>query len=168
MYIFRAYKKLPRVFLSRYLVFLFLQKITNHFFSEVVEERIMNTKSNSKQHCQICEKVFKTSNMQWHIKNVHGERPDKIFKCVICNKVYSNPRELGRHTNSIHENKKSHVCTSCGKKFPQVGVLKRHIQTVHDSHKQRKCESCGKSFSEAGSLKRHNHIVHEGHKVLEL
>ena len=102
----------------------FLQKITNQFFSEFVEERTMNIESNSKQ-CQICDKVFKTSNIQWHIKNIHAERPEKILKCNICNKAYSNPRELGKHTNSIHDNKKPLKCGSCSRSFSQAGNLKR-------------------------------------------
>ena len=64
--------------------------------------------------------------------------------------------------NSVHEGQKNHKCDLCNKAFSENRDLKKHIKCVHEGLKNHKCDICDKAFSEPWKLKRHILTVHEG------
>jgi KRAB domain-containing zinc finger protein len=82
-------------------------------------------------------------------------------KCDVCAKSYYCKRDLKRHVETVHENKKPHKCDLCGSSFGLLGALKSHIKSVHkDSETSHKCKVCDKTFGLLSNLKRHVVTVH--------
>lgn len=93
-------------------------------------------------------------------------KPDKIYKCAICNKVLKTESSLKKHKESMHE-KRNHCgtvtgsgasrlyhCTDCNYTTPHSQTLVNHIRT-HTGEKPFKCP-CGKSFTQSASLIAHS------------
>ena len=76
----------------------------------------------------------------------------KIYKCLHCDKVFSNEAYLQKHTKDMHE--QPFKCDKCPLGFGYVGDLERHIST-HSNLKPQKCDKfgCNKTFRTAYNLK---------------
>ena len=63
--------------------------------------------------------------------------------CTLCNKRFSDSRELKTHVESRH---KKPQCTDCGLLFDHKNLLKIHMNSYHSSLDVLQCYHCGKSF----------------------
>ena len=52
------------------------------------------------------------------------------FKCMHCDKVYTQKFSLMRHLESKHKEGKDYNCNVCGKSFARKDVLVKH-ETTH-------------------------------------
>ena len=167
--------------------------------------------------CSFCDNsYFHERSLKKHIRNVHeskknsetkiqikeeladntGEKlheDEKVHKCSVCGKSFSQSKNLQRHIWIVHEKRKRHKCDICGKSFTQAyhmrshisgfhkgkknqkcefcsieisneSSLRRHIKEMHENQKDYKCDSCGKSFARSNRLKHHIYSVHDGQK----
>ncbi|XP_059171273.1 oocyte zinc finger protein XlCOF6-like [Physella acuta] len=78
---------------------------------------------------------------------------EKIFKCELCSKIFSNSFFLRQHT-LFHTGDKQFVCGTCGHKCFYKSQLKEHERT-HTGEKPHKCHICETGFARKDALKRH-------------
>lgn len=150
--------------------------------------------------CQFCPKIFShKKHLKRHIDMKHtnqlnpldesgnkdnGEEAfqyDAIFKCQVCNKIFSSEEILEKHGKThveggggfpcgkceksfltrkrLKKHMRSHMdftnqCDVCEKAFQNLGTLALH-KNIHLDQKPFKCETCEKDFSQKGNLKTH-------------
>ena len=66
------------------------------------------------------------------------------FKCTVCNKTFTNKRNLKRHEQSKHSDA-VFQCPECPKLFKRRDMLQRHSKT-HALRERLPCPSCPRSF----------------------
>ena len=110
--------------------------------------------------CKLCEFKAKTVREL----NVHYKQMHKLKKCEHCNKAFSNPDNLKKHSAFHKENK--YPCHSCDRSFEFESKLAEH-RIVHSHYGYKKCThgSCKKIFKRVSDLtkhvKTHSDIVHK-------
>lgn len=81
--------------------------------------------------------------------------------CLICNKKYSDPGALSKHT-MVHTGERPYYCPFCfttfGLKCSQVVHIRRHT-----NYRPYKCQYCPKSFFNSGEIGKHLRL-HTGEK----
>ena len=96
-----------------------------------------------KNKCEICENYFTTkANLKKHIDFAHNEgkiHRTKNYKCDLA-------QILDQRNETVHEGKKDHKCDLCDKSFSDRRNLATHVYTVHEKHRDHKCNYCGKTF----------------------
>jgi uncharacterized Zn-finger protein len=60
------------------------------------------------------------------VESVHEKK--RHFACKLCDKRFSRPSNLQRHTKSVHEKKRPFVCSVCKKSFLRNDHLNQHIK----------------------------------------
>ena len=110
--------------------------------------------------------------------NKHKRVHTKPFKCLflinnhhLCNKSFSNKRNLKIHARS-HKNERKEKCKFCGKTFCDPSTLKNHIKYIHScgtTPKPYVCKVCHKKFARKASLQKHLeiHLNAEKRKLFE-
>uniref|UniRef100_A0A1I8JUT4 C2H2-type domain-containing protein n=1 Tax=Anopheles funestus TaxID=62324 RepID=A0A1I8JUT4_ANOFN len=106
--------------------------------------------------CTICGKQVKS--MSDHMK-IH--RPDKKYKCTLCDKSFAQSNNLTYHIRR-HTGEKPYRCEICDKKFISNAHLLSHSK-FHNDEKMFQCEICCKRFNHIGNLNKHRR-VHSGEK----
>ena len=74
----------------------------------------------------------------------------KILKartCDSCGKSFSNPYNLQRHINAVHEGRRDFICNICKKAYPEKRNLQAHISTVHERCRDHRCKYCDKTLA---------------------
>ncbi|KAL7044878.1 hypothetical protein ACKWTF_002091 [Chironomus riparius] len=90
------------------------------------------------------------SHMDHHLRN------EKLFKCNVCRKRFSNKKLLANH-ESIHTSsieRKTFECKDCGKFLSSQTAVNNHVKWFH-MDRQYSCSSCHKKFATKGSLTEH-------------
>jgi len=74
------------------------------------------------------------------------QKPQKVYKCSFCGKVFSRSDHLNRHIVT-HTGQKQFQCDFCGKEFARKDKLKLHKSSAHNTAEEQKhyC-SCGREF----------------------
>ena len=105
-------------------------------------------------YCQPCDKRFmERQNLQFHMMSCHENK--KNFACDICNKSFTNPRQLYTH-RALHLGKRF-LCQECGYRARSSANLRGHVKARHEA-RQHNCPMCGKKFSSGNNLKNHMRI----------
>ncbi|XP_063133388.1 zinc finger protein 532 isoform X5 [Rattus norvegicus] len=115
--------------------------------------------------CPICPMAFKSApSTHSHAYTQHpgvkiGE-PKIIYKCSMCDTVFTLQTLLYRHFDQHIDNQKVSVfkCPDCSLLYAQKQLMMDHIKQM----KKHPCRQCDKSFSSSHSLCRHNRIKHKG------
>ena len=66
--------------------------------------------------------------MKRHIKHIHE---GINYACHLCEKAYTDKRNLNNHILSVHKKIKNHTCHECGKSFAFPSNLKVHMKKFH-------------------------------------
>ncbi|CAG7835800.1 unnamed protein product [Allacma fusca] len=127
-----------------------------NFKTPYILNRHMNSHSNISSAVFICEICGAKYRALKRLK-VHQMRHDnkEPFSCDQCGRVFSEPRTLQHHRDSVHENKFKYHCEICGIGCQQIYMLNRHMM-CHSSEKKFTCEVCGLKFKRKQQL-----IIHE-------
>ena len=95
--------------------------------------------------------------------NRRVRRADGIkYDCNQCNKQFSDPSPLSRHTKSKHEGLK-YDCNQCDYQATNQSNLMRHMQSIHEGVKYA-CNQCDYKAPRQFNLKRHVKLKHDGVK----
>ena len=153
----------------------------------------LSTKLVERVPCTICGLNFNKGSISTHCKSIHlGQRrkrsvtkqctiptPEqkqrrkqqkqrKKNQCSLCEKVYSDKRDLDNHVNAVHleikKNENEHICEVCGKGFSFSKNLKKHLKITHTNEKKYACKICQQKFQENVKLIRHMKSLHLGLK----
>ncbi|XP_033837284.1 zinc finger protein 687a isoform X2 [Periophthalmus magnuspinnatus] len=108
-----------------------------------VKSHIQQAHCDMFQKCPICPMAFKSApSIQNHITAQHPTLTDtqaiSIFKCVMCDTVFTNKNLLYIHFDTHLANQKVHVfkCPECPKQFSVRSSLMDHLKTHHTKVKQ--------------------------------
>ena len=91
-------------------------------------------KSHLKRHennCSMKSSVFTCETCPYvsdRQSNVNRHKLNCQIKCVECEEVFTNKRQLTTHVVKVHER----ICLVCGKKFSRKDNLKTHQKSQHD------------------------------------
>lgn len=96
--------------------------------------------------CKTCGKCFAR---RCYLKN-HVERENKNiqFDCNKCSRSFKSSRQLYRHQQEKHVNKRKFKCTQCEAAFPYQFRLTEHVEVDHNGKRYR-CSypRCSLSFT---------------------
>ena len=113
--------------------------------------------------CNLCDYVSgNPSNMQRHLKSVHGNQQ---FPCKLCD---NDNDSLKGNIQLKHGSlgPKLFQCLQCDYQATQKCALLRHVKTLHESH-EFPCEFCDKVFRRKDKLNAHIKKYHSKRKATE-
>uniref|UniRef100_A0A336KMN4 CSON012579 protein n=1 Tax=Culicoides sonorensis TaxID=179676 RepID=A0A336KMN4_CULSO len=90
--------------------------------------------------------------------------PDKL-KCLHCQRIYSDSKNLKVHIMNMHCDEKPFECDICGRRYPKLEKLRVHM-TSHLSEETKQemrkhfCEKCDQLFLTKAVLKAHIKYTH--------
>ena len=118
-----------------------------------------------KDRCNICDREVRTSELNTHISNNHGNATS--YTCDICEKSFPRKDGLKSHFLDIHTRQKNYKCEICGSYFYSQDYLKKHTGFVHNLSEKLKCHECGKWYASKRRLTHHYQTVHENVEKLK-
>nr|XP_049695728.1 zinc finger protein 43-like [Helicoverpa armigera] len=140
-------------------------------------EKTFTTERNLKRHmnqlhnpdieyptCNDCHKVFRGKHsLIAHIQSVHSVTEKDVIKCHLCEKVYTNNRNLKRHVEMFHGEKGEFRCDICPKVYTSNQSLRRHARTRHstDNQEQLTCNFCMKVIIGRENFESHIQFHHQ-------
>lgn len=105
--------------------------------------------------CDFCGKGFKNPKQLRNHKIVHKMKPVELqHQCEVCQRMFSDRRQLRVHMNSVHQKIKPFSCNYCGYKAASNGALRLHVRQ-HTGEKPFACDLCEYTTSDHNSLRRH-------------
>ncbi|XP_068627340.1 zinc finger protein 600-like [Battus philenor] len=112
--------------------------------------------------CDECKRVFKgKQSLITHILSTHQVTKRGMIKCQLCDKVYTNNRNLKRHVEMFHGERGEFKCDSCPKVYTSNQSLKRHTRTRHSlKNIQYNCPKCYKTVFGTDDINRHVTYCH--------
>ena len=111
--------------------------------------------------CKVCDKLF---TLDYVLKRHEIIHTGQKFKCQSCSASFALPQYLRKH-EKIHKGIKLYQCKTCFKRFVDSGNLKNH-ERIHTGEKPYECKTCKKCFSSSTTLKVH-YRTHTGEKPFE-
>ena len=107
--------------------------------------------------CKKCKESFDT------FKRVRVHSGEKPYKCDICEKRFSQPRQWRNHKQT-HTGEKPFKCFICNSNFSSLSYLTKH-ERIHSDVKPLKCGFCSKTFRFATQKKVHERMEHNRPKI---
>jgi hypothetical protein len=102
-----------------------------------------------------CGYSCKTRQMlQSHTEAVHL---DANYPCPECDFKAKSESKLLLHTLAFHNLTKGLFCQECKRGFKRKKELKRHVESIH-LNKKYECEDCGQKFTRQDSVRRHARV----------
>ena len=100
------------------------------FFSEIEKTHHFKRVHSTKLKCNFpgCKSTAHTQKTLEIHQKVHTKPEDKLYKCMICEKVFLFKSGLDTHMCS-HSNTHYYQCTICDKTFKHAGLLTHHAKT---------------------------------------
>ncbi|KAL0822754.1 hypothetical protein ABMA28_004763 [Loxostege sticticalis] len=124
--------------------------------------RLHSDESLEEYMCHICEKVFLfKETLNSHLTN--HVRKANFFKCVLCEKKYSESSQLTRHEKTHLQNGR-YQCPMCDMNYGLRNHFEAHLKG-HSKIKDYICQFCGKEFLRLNSMHRHVQVCHGGHRI---
>lgn len=84
----------------------------------------------------------------------HGPKADVAIKCEICDAVFIRGRDLKRHVEGVHEDRRRFKCEQCQSAFTQLAHLQSHKKAVHEKIRALLCKLCSRPFCTKYQLQR--------------
>ena len=108
--------------------------------------------------CPVCAKEL--VNLNGHMRDIHHDKPDGIFPCSECGKIYVSQKKLNDHCITAHREDPKQ-CTVCSMMFKNGHALRGHMRNIHEDKTEKTCPICFKTFKTKMKLYGHNRIVHQ-------
>ena len=146
-------------------------------------KKIQNFKAHHRAHlygkefeCELCgqtfqqrdslrqHKLYRCKNADTLLRIENREKYKQKFPCTVpmCDKVYSDKRNLLTHIQIIHEGKTDNfVCDICSKSFSRRTSLVAHKMLHTGEFKIFSCENCSASFKDKRYYVRHREKCHK-------
>ena len=77
-----------------------------------------------------------------------------VYTCDVCDKIFTEKRNLLRHEKNIHGEKNSYACELCNKVYKRTEDLRRHKASTNFKSTKVQCSKCKKTFARADNLKK--------------
>ena len=77
------------------------------------------------------------------------------YKCDVCDKVFTEKRNLLRREKNTHDKTNSYTCELCNKVYGRAEHLFKHTASTHCKSTKVQCSECKKTFTRAYNLKKH-------------
>ena len=125
------------------------------------EESPTNLEDNGKDILKLGTAVEEVSYVNHSMMGYWGlKREGMMYPCNYCPQEESNPVDLKRHIQEVHDEKKYPLkCPLCGYKANLSNLLSQHVQAAHNGRKH-PCKECDYISTSKGNLKQHIEIVH--------
>ena len=81
----------------------------------------------------------------------------KAYKCDVCDKVFTERKNLLRHEKNTHDEKNSYPCELHNKIYGRTEDFRRHKSTAHFKSSKLQCSKCKKTFTRSDNMKRHKY-----------
>lgn len=101
--------------------------------------------------CPICAKLFRRSGN--YSSHLRSHREEKPFKCRYCLNSYMQSSSLSRHMR-IHAGARPLPCRLCGRSFSQTATLSEHMKQ-HVGEKHFQCSFCPAYFATPEGCRKH-------------
>ncbi|XP_064648263.1 zinc finger protein 521-like isoform X2 [Lineus longissimus] len=107
--------------------------------------------------CPICLVMFPEFSLyEEHLKN----HLNNVNKCTVCNKTFSERKDLEDHVNKIHNVDRPFKCSECDKMFKSLSMLGAHLRKIHKKELSARCDFCTMSFLSQEDLDFHMRLKH--------
>ena len=167
------------------LTFKFMKSFKKHeekFHPDNFSLRQMHRESiNNQLVCGECGRKFsKKSTLKVHTDAVHKGIK---YPCSLCDVKISHQKDLIRHIQSVHENKKRvNKCKQCDFKTSNWKTMKKHRSKIHNDatttylmklldqpkkHRNIECSRCGKHYFSNSNLNKHKKICNGARRTTE-
>ncbi|XP_023288179.1 zinc finger protein 658 isoform X2 [Orussus abietinus] len=103
--------------------------------------------------CDNCGKGFKTTKQLRNHRSLHKTKK-QLLECGECLRIFTNPRLLKLHKESVHKDSKPYMCNFCAYSASTRSALKLHLRR-HTGEKPFTCEQCPYSTGDHNSFRRH-------------
>ncbi|XP_045779728.1 zinc finger protein 100-like isoform X2 [Maniola jurtina] len=120
-------------------------------------------------YCVECDKGFKSSfALTQHLKiaSPHVNYLELKLQCDQCDKRFGVKRDLERHMNRIHLNRRPYQCDQCDRAYVNLWSLTDHKRFTHEGEKRplkHPCPMCDKVFALKSTCKVHMY-THTGER----
>lgn len=114
----------------------------------------------NKTTCGLCLQKFDTNfRLRDHQRQAHD---GNSYGCDVCNKTFSQRRQIDRHILFRHAESKTFLCDICGKGFPYQSELTLHLKRTHCTELLRRygCHLCDNKYLTLPTLRDHVRAVH--------
>lgn len=138
-------------------------------FNSLLKSHMSKHSTSKEFYCVECDKGFKTKYaLTQHLKIAapHVNYFELKLQCEHCNKRFGIKRDLERHLNRVHLNRKPYQCDKCDKAYINDWSLTEHKRFTHEGHKRAlkyPCPLCDKRFAQNSTLKSHI-LTHTGER----
>lgn len=107
--------------------------------------------------CTICgKKLWGMGSLKRHMSSHTGTRPERIFQCEFCAKMFAQKAQLVVHIRT-HTGERPHRCSYCGKGFITGQSLIKH-ERIHTGETPFHCTQCPKAFRSKENLILHQKV----------
>ncbi|XP_044267565.1 gastrula zinc finger protein XlCGF57.1-like isoform X10 [Tribolium madens] len=113
--------------------------------------------------CQVCLKVFSSSEQLSDHKSSHREGNQK---CPLCDKTFLLLSAVRRHILRYHKKNIKFYCKNCDYKTNNKSRLQLHLISRHTKAFPLKCEVCNKGFLSKTALATHKEVAHDGKRFV--
>jgi len=139
-----------------------IMKKVNVKLTRISEEDLIKNNCNQTFHHQHKDSEILKCNLKRNKKHVKTQRRVDLHLCKICNKSFSQKKNLTSHIRT-HSGDKPYICEFCKKSFTTKYNLNHHRRVHHTGENVNKCNICKKLFGHKIYLQRHKRI-HTGEK----
>lgn len=123
--------------------------------------------------CDVCDKTFFLAkglnrHKKLHPDALNWEEYSKLYKCLVCGKIYPRKRGLLAHEISKHsEENRPFKCNVCPERFKKRGTLVNHEKLhsrIETGGNVYLCKICGRLFPRKYALQKHSSVHSEERK----
>ncbi|XP_041983700.1 zinc finger protein 91-like isoform X2 [Aricia agestis] len=122
----------------------------------------MTAHSNTRDYyCVECDKSFKSEiglKQHYKIAATHANTAELSFGCDLCDRKFRCRRDLERHKNREHLQRRPFQCDKCEKSYLSLWSMSEHKRRAHEGYKRpfdHHCPMCDRVFDRSTTMRMH-------------